>query len=122
MSGVLAVVSTGLVIAWRAPEVFSYQARIRTRVLWDTLIFLLHGFVFILIGLQLPSIIKDVDRYPFWQMLGYGLLISFVTIVVRIIWVFAGAYWLNFFRKRKIQPVICLLAIMMTTPGKMCWL
>ena len=101
MSGVLAVVSTGLVIAWRAPEVFSYQARMRTRVLWDTLIFLLHGFVFILIGLQLPSIIKDVDRYPFWEMLGYGLLISFVTIVVRIIWVFAGAYWQNFFRKKK---------------------
>jgi Na+/H+ antiporter len=101
MSGVLAVVSTGLVIAWRAPEVFSYQARIRTRVLWDTLIFLLHGFVFILIGLQLPSIIRDVDRYPFLQMLGYGLLISLVTIVVRIIWVFAGAYWQNFFHKKK---------------------
>jgi len=101
MSGVLAVVSTGLVIAWRAPEVFSYQTRIRTRVLWDTLIFLLHGFVFILIGLQLPSIIKDVDRYPFLQMLGYGLLISLVTIVVRIIWVFAGAYWQNFFYKKK---------------------
>jgi len=101
MSGVLAVVSTGLVISWRAPEVFSYQARMRARVLWDTLIFLLHGFVFILIGLQLPSIIRDVDRYPFLQMLGYGLLISFVTIVVRIIWVFAGAYWQNFFRKEK---------------------
>src|SRR5678809_450300 len=47
MSGVLAVVSTGLVIAWRSPEVFSYQTRMRTRVVWDTLIFLLHGFVFI---------------------------------------------------------------------------
>jgi monovalent cation/hydrogen antiporter len=104
MSGLLAVVSAGLVIAWRAPEVFSYQARIRTRMLWDTLIFLLHGFVFILIGLQLPSIIKDVDRYPFLQMLGYGLLISLVTIIVRIIWVFAGAYWQNFFHKKKDNP------------------
>jgi CPA1 family monovalent cation:H+ antiporter len=101
MSGVLAVVSTGLVISWRAPEVFSYQTRIRTRVLWDTLIFILHGFVFILIGLQLPSIIKDLGRYPFSEMLGYGLLISLVTIVVRIIWVFAGAYWQNFFKKGK---------------------
>ncbi|HEV8284831.1 MAG TPA: Na+/H+ antiporter [Chitinophagaceae bacterium] len=101
MSGVLAVVSTGLVISWRSPEVFSYQTRIRTRVVWDTLIFLLHGFVFILIGLQLPSIINDLGNYPFSQMLGYGLLISLVTIVVRIIWVFAGAYWQNFFRKKK---------------------
>jgi Na+/H+ antiporter len=101
MSGVLAVVSTGLVISWRAPEVFSYQTRIRTRVLWDTLIFILHGFVFILIGLQLPSIIKDLGNYPFSQMLGYGLLISLVTILVRIIWVFTGAYWQNFFHKKK---------------------
>jgi len=101
MSGVLAVVSTGLVISWRSPEVFSYQARMRTRVVWDTLIFLLHGFVFILIGLQLPSIIKDLNHYPFSQILGFGLLISLVTILVRIIWVFAGAYWQNVFKKKK---------------------
>ncbi len=101
MSGVLAVVSTGLIIAWRSPEVFTYQTRIRTRVVWDTLIFLLHGFVFIMIGLQLPSIIKDLGNYSFLQMLGYGLLISLVTIVVRIIWVFAGADWQKFFRRKK---------------------
>jgi len=101
MSGVLAVVSTGLVISWRAPEVFSYQARMRTRVVWDTLIFLLHGFVFILIGLQLPLIIKDLGNYSFLEILGYGLLISLVTIIVRIIWVLGGAYWLNFFQTAK---------------------
>jgi CPA1 family monovalent cation:H+ antiporter len=101
MSGVLAVVSTGLVISWRAPEVFTYQTRIRTRVVWDTLIFLLHGFVFIMIGLQLPSIIKDLGNYSFSQMLGYGLLISLVTIIVRIIWVFAGADWQKLFHKKK---------------------
>jgi CPA1 family monovalent cation:H+ antiporter len=64
-------------------------------------IFLLHGFVFILIGLQLPSIIKGLGNYPFLQILGYGLLISLVTIVVRIIWVFAGVYWQSFFSKKK---------------------
>ena len=108
MSGVLAVVSTGLVIAWRAPEVFSYQARMRTRVVWDTLIFLLHGFVFILIGLQLPSIIKGLGNYPFSQILGYGLLISLVTIIVRIVWVFAGAWSQNYFKKRKKKT--CVIA------------
>ena len=105
MSGVLAVVTTGLVISWRAPEVFSYQTRMRTRIVWDTLIFLLHGFVFILIGLQLPSIIKDLGNYPFLQLLGYGLIISLVTIVVRILWVFAGAYWQNSFSKKKKSAV-----------------
>ncbi len=106
MSGVLAVVTTGLVVAWRSPEVFSYQARMRIRVVWDTLIFLLHGFVFILIGLQLPSIIKGLGNYPFMQILGYGLVISLVTIVVRIIWVFAGVYWQSFFSKKKGEDVL----------------
>lgn len=101
MSGVLAVVSMGLVISWRSPEVFSYQARMRTRVVWDTLVFLLHGFVFILIGLQLPSIIKNLGNYPFAEILGYGLLVSGVTIIVRFIWVFAGASSQTFFQKKK---------------------
>jgi Na+/H+ antiporter len=100
MSGVLAVVTTGLVIAWRSPEVFSYRARMRIRAVWETLVFLLHGFVFILIGLQLPSIIKGLGNYPLSQILGYGLLISAVTIVVRIIWVFAGVSSQTFFHKK----------------------
>lgn len=101
MSGVLAVVSAGLMISWRSHEIFSYQARMRTRVVWDTLIFLLQGFVFILIGLQLPPILRGLNHYPLSQILGYGLLISLVTIVVRIVWVFAGAYSLNIFKRRK---------------------
>ena len=101
MSGVLAVVSTGLVISWRAPEVFAYHARMRIKGVWETLVFLLHGFVFILIGLQLPSIIKDLGNYPFSEILGYGLLISAVTIIVRIIWVFAGVSSQTFFQKKK---------------------
>ncbi len=101
VSGVLAVVSTGLLIAWKSPEVFSYQARMRTRILWDTLIFLLHGFVFIMIGLQLPSIVKGLGNYPLSRMLGDGLLISLVTIIVRFIWVFAGVQWQSMFKRWK---------------------
>jgi CPA1 family monovalent cation:H+ antiporter len=103
MSGVLAVVTTGLVISRKSPEIFTSQARMRTRVVWDTIIFLLNGFIFILIGLQLPSIIKDLGRYPLSEILRYGLIISLVTIIVRIFWVFGGAYWLNFFQQNNKQ-------------------
>lgn len=101
MSGVLAVVSTGLMISWRGPEVFSHRGRIRNRVVWDTVIFLLQGFVFIIIGLQLPTIIADLGTYPLTEILGYGLLISLVTILIRIIWVFGGAYWFKIFHAVK---------------------
>lgn len=105
MSGDLAVVSTGLIIAWKSQEIFSYKDRMRTKAVWDTLMFLLHGFVFILIGLQLPSIIEDLGNYPLLQILGYGMVISLVTIFVRIIWVFAGAWWLNYFQQKEKLPV-----------------
>lgn len=53
-----------------------------------------------LIGIQLPSIIDDIGNYPFLQIFSYGLLICLVTIVIRIIWVFADTYWQNYFQKK----------------------
>jgi CPA1 family monovalent cation:H+ antiporter len=99
LSGVLAVVVTGLLISWRSPEIFAYQTRMQTRAVWDTLILLLHGFVFIMIGLQLPGIISNMGTSALTGMIGFGLLISLVTILVRIIWVITGASWPGFFQK-----------------------
>ena len=100
-SGILAVVSTGLLLSWRSQEIFSYETRMRTRVVWDTLLFLLNGFIFILIGLQLPGILKQLTHYKLSALIGYGLIISVVTILVRMIWVFAGAFSFRFFNGSK---------------------
>jgi CPA1 family monovalent cation:H+ antiporter len=100
-SGILAVVSTGLYVSWRSPEIFSYQTRMSTKVVWDTLIFLLNGFIFILIGLQLPEILKQLTNYKLSVLIGYGSIISLVTILIRILWVFAGAYSFKLFNRNK---------------------
>lgn len=98
-SGILAVVSTGLLLSWRSQEIFSYQTRMRTKVVWETLQFLLNGFIFILIGLQLPGILKQLTHYKLSELIGYGLIISLVTILVRIVWVFTGAYSFKLFSR-----------------------
>jgi monovalent cation/hydrogen antiporter len=99
-SGVLAVVSAGLIIAWRAPDIFSHYTRLRSKAVWDTIIFLLNSFIFILIGLQLPSILSDLKNYSSGELFLFGCTISLVTILVRIIWVFAAAYFTaSFFTK-----------------------
>lgn len=90
-SGILAVVSTGMIISWRSQEIFSYQTRMQSRIVWDTLIFLMNGFIFILMGLQLPGILKQLSGYSLSQLIVYGLVISFATILVRILWVFINA-------------------------------
>jgi monovalent cation/hydrogen antiporter len=98
-SGILAVVSTGIMIAWRSQEIFSYQTRMQTRVVWDTLIFLMNGFIFILIGLQLPGILEQLSAYTMSELIVYGLAIGVATIVVRILWVFVSASTSNLVKK-----------------------
>lgn len=91
-SGVLSVVSGGLFLSYRSQSIFSYESRLNMAGLWDTLVFLLNGFVFILIGLQLPAISQGLGNYSIGEAIFYGVVISFLTIVIRIIWVFPNAY------------------------------
>ncbi|MEP6684733.1 MAG: Na+/H+ antiporter [Parafilimonas sp.] len=100
-SGILAVVTAGIFISWRSREVFSFQTRLRTSGVWDTLIFLLNGIIFILIGLQLPELVKDLSATMLYKLIGDGIVISIVTIIIRILWVFAGAYHQQLLRRKK---------------------
>lgn len=90
-SGVMAVVSGGLFLTYRSSDFMSYRTRIQGYAVWETITFMLNGFVFILIGLQLPMITSDLGMPPV-PALVYALGISLITVVVRILWVFPGAY------------------------------
>jgi Na+/H+ antiporter len=87
-SGVLAVVSGGLFMSFRSKDYLNYHTRIQTKDVWETLGFLLNGFVFILIGLELPAIVEGLGNYSLNQAMQYGLLISAIVIVVRIVLVY----------------------------------
>jgi CPA1 family monovalent cation:H+ antiporter len=99
-SGVLAVVSGGLFLSFRSHEIFTYNSRIQVYSFWETLIFLLNGVVFILIGLQLPQVINGLGEYSIMSAIFYAIIISIVTIIIRIIWVFPGAYIPRMLSKR----------------------
>jgi len=91
-SGVLAVVTGGLILSFHSHKIFTYNTRLQTYSVWNTLVFMLNGFVFILIGLQLPHIIKGLGQYALRDAIFYAVIISLVTIVIRIIWVYPAAY------------------------------
>ncbi len=91
-SGILAVVCGGLFLTYRSQEIFTYETRLHVSGLWETLIFLMNGLVFILIGLQLPEIISGLGDYSVYEAIIYAIIISLLTIVIRIIWVFPNAY------------------------------
>lgn len=91
-SGVLAVVTGGLMLSFHSHRIFTYSSRLQTYSVWNTLVFMLNGVVFILIGLQLPYIVKGLGQYSIRDAIFYGVVISLVTIAIRIIWVYPAAY------------------------------
>lgn len=92
VSGVLAVVTAGLFLAWHSSEVFSQQTRLQAQGTWSTILFILNGIIFILIGLQLPEILANIEGATFSDLLFYGVIVSATVIIGRIIWVYPGAY------------------------------
>ena len=94
VSGVLAVVVAGLYLGWRTPLILSSQTRLRGGPVWEMVEFILNGFVFILIGLQLPEILHGLsnDAIPIRRLIWYALLISLAVVVIRLLWVFPAAY------------------------------
>ncbi len=101
VSGVLAVVTTGLYLGMRMPELLSFKTRLQGGPVWDILEFLLNGFVFILIGLQLPEVLRTLSGYSIsvQRLVRFALLISLAAILIRILWVFPATYLPRFFFK-----------------------
>ncbi len=90
-SGVLAVVTTGLFLSFYSNKIFTHQSRIMTTSVWEVVIFILNGLVFILIGLQLRSVLSGLSEYPVYELALWGLIVSAVVIAVRFIWVYPSA-------------------------------
>jgi CPA1 family monovalent cation:H+ antiporter len=83
-SGVLAVVAGGLFLSQKRQTMLSYQGRVQGSNVWSTVGFVLNGIVFLLIGLQLPYIVRELGDISLIQAIGYGLMISLVLIITRL--------------------------------------
>lgn len=92
LSGVLAVVTAGLMIARRSSLSFSSDARLQATSVWQTVGFLLNGLAFILIGLQLPHILDGLASRPIGQLVWSGAIVSLAAILARIAWMFPATY------------------------------
>lgn len=99
-SGVLAVVSGGLFLSFRSSDFLNYHTRLQTTEVWATVGFLLNGFVFILIGLELPVIVSALEGYSLKDAIYYALIISALVVVIRIILVYLAAFTPRILSKR----------------------
>ncbi len=92
LSGVLAVVSTGIYVGWRSPEILNARLRLQAWPVWEMIVFLLNGLIFILIGLQLPEVMKNLAGEPKSTLLWHAAVVCAAVILIRILWVFPGTY------------------------------
>src|SRR5216683_3263368 len=91
VSGVLAVLSAGLYLSHQSSRFFSSNTRLQANAVWNVLVFLLNGLLFLLIGLQLRTILATLEGHSLLTLLWQALLISLAVIAVRLAWVFPAA-------------------------------
>ncbi|MBZ4190314.1 Na+/H+ antiporter [Niabella beijingensis] len=88
VSGVIAVVVLGFSVSRLSGLQFSASLRQQSKTIWDVVVYLLNGLIFIFIGLEFPVVIRNIDPSRFLPYIGYAFLITIVTILLRMMRVF----------------------------------
>ncbi|MGZ4976761.1 MAG: Na+/H+ antiporter [Methylobacter sp.] len=91
-SSVLACVAGGLYIRQHFSAIVAPITRIQARAVWDLLVFILNGIIFILIGLQLDTLREAIPPSQLVSLTINGILVSATAIVVRLLWVPVAAW------------------------------
>ena len=89
VSGVLAAVVAGA-FTRHATRHTSSDARVVGESVWQIWLFLLNGLVFFLLGLQLRSVVRNVDLTPDTILATVAIVLA--VVLSRFIWVFPGTY------------------------------
>ncbi len=89
-SGVLSVVSGGLLLSSKRQSMLNFRSRIEAVNVWTNFVFVLNGLIFLLIGLQLPSISRQLGDISLGMAIWYGLAISVILIITRFLSTFGA--------------------------------
>jgi CPA1 family monovalent cation:H+ antiporter len=91
-SAVLACVAGGLYVRQHFSAIVAPVTRVQGRAVWDLLIFVLNGVIFILIGLQLATLRQSIPAHELGRLAWHGALVSATAIAIRLAWVPIAAY------------------------------
>ncbi|MFW0797519.1 Na+/H+ antiporter [Gordonia sp. CPCC 205515] len=90
-SGVIAVVVAGLFLGQRSVRL-GYATRLQDEAVRKSIDAILESFVFLLIGLQLPFLIRGLAGESWQQVAIDATAVLVATIVVRFLWVYPATY------------------------------
>jgi monovalent cation/hydrogen antiporter len=84
---------------WRGPQILSGRMRLQAVPVWEMVLFILNGILFMLIGLQLPEVVHTLAPGSAFQVTKLALLVVSVIVLVRFLWMFAATYLPRFFSR-----------------------
>jgi Na+/H+ antiporter len=102
-SGVLAAVSTGIYVGWRAPAIASASQRLAGYAMWSILTFLLNSLLFVLVGLQLPDVLSGLSGRSTVDIVWPALAVTGAVIATRIVWGYSVPYVIRVLDRRPQQ-------------------
>ena len=117
VSGVIATVVTGLYVGSRGSRITGPDFRLTGRAVWETITFLLNGFVFIVTGLQVPLLLKTLAPWAAVRLVAIGIAVTLVLVIVRALWIFGLAYVPRLLGGRQRSPVEVADAIALSWSG-----
>jgi CPA1 family monovalent cation:H+ antiporter len=91
-SGVIATVAAGLYLGHRGSRIMGADARLTGRALWETITFLLNGFVFIVMGFEVPLLMRTLTPAAAIHFVGIGVAVTGVLVLVRTAWIFSTVF------------------------------
>ncbi|MCD2186965.1 Na+/H+ antiporter [Actinomycetospora soli] len=86
VSGLVAVVVAGLYLGHRATTIMEPGARVVTGAVRTAVSWLLEGMVFLLVGLQLRSVVTGISGMPPLAVAGVTVAVVVTLVVVRFAW------------------------------------
>jgi len=116
-SGVIATVVTGLYLGRRSSSMMGPDARLTGRAVWETITFVLNGFVFILTGLYVPYLLRALPPSRGRELVAIGVLVTLALIAVRAAWIFATAYVPPWLRGRRPPREVLAHSIVLSWAG-----
>ncbi len=91
VSGVLAAVTVGIYMGRLTSRLTTPTTRIQGNAVWEIVSFVLNSALFMLVGLQLPTVVDGIGGIEA-GLIADGALIAATVIAVRIAWVFPFTY------------------------------
>lgn len=100
-SGITAVVVCGLYLSPRTSYALSGATRLQTAAVWRLVVFLLEGVVFVLIGLEVPTLVDSLPSGSGTIVGAQVLAITVTLVVTRVAWVYPMTYLPQLVRRRR---------------------